>query len=165
MREEEAEIEAAYEFERQRAAALAQSMPGSMQQLPQGRSLELHIWTTWGDEHYIGLMGVEIFDEEGRLCKINEPRTQVVAKPASINVLQSYDRDPRTVDKLVDGTNATCDALHGWLAPYDKGRDHIVRFDLGEKKTLSLLRVWNYNASRAHASRGARVVEVSTVAA
>ncbi len=32
-----------------------------------------------------------------------------------------YGSDPRTVDKLFDGRNHTCDDLHAWLAPYTRG--------------------------------------------
>jgi hypothetical protein len=71
-----------------------------------------------------------------------------------------YGNDPRTVDKLVDGSNRTCDDLHMWLTPFTAGRHHYVFIDLGLSRTLSMLRIWNYNKSRIHSYRGARYMEV-----
>ena len=38
--------------------------------LPSGSTLTLHIKSTWGDEHYVGLAGIELFDAQGRLVQI-----------------------------------------------------------------------------------------------
>ena len=83
--------------------------------------------------------------------------------PADVNVLPGYGRDPRTVDKLVDGVYRTTDDLHMWLTPWTAGRRVTVTIDLGERAdtTLSMLRIWNYNKSRIHSHRGARDVAVS----
>jgi hypothetical protein len=35
-------------------------------------------------------------------------------------VLDGYGNDPRTVDKLTDGHNHTCDDMHAWLAPFEQ---------------------------------------------
>ena len=50
--------------------------------------------------------------------------------------IQYAGSDPRTVDNLVDGVNFTCDDLHSWLAPFSKGSDHIVVFELNEVTCL-----------------------------
>lgn len=71
------------------------------------------------------------------------------ADPADINILGETLDDPRTVDKLVDGTNHTwymlhydgtqtqhifgnSDDLHAWLAPFSAGENHFVYLDLDE---------------------------------
>ena len=123
--------------------------------LPTGRILRFELLSTWGDEYYIGLHGIEVFDAAGKPIT---PKS-IIASPPSINVLPEYDSDPRTADKLIDGVPCTCDELHSWLAPYDKGNDHYIDLELGEEPvTLAMLRVWNYNKSRAHSYRGARTV-------
>lgn len=135
--------------------------------LPRGRTLRIEILSTWGDLYYVGLTGVELFDERGRMLPLSEE--QVSAVPADVNVLPGYCSDPRTVDKLVDGVHRTTDDLHMWLAPWTPGRRVVVTVQLpagGDDRddaavTISMLRVWNYNKSRIHAHRGAKDVAVS----
>lgn len=130
--------------------------------LPRGRILRLEILSTWGDPYYVGLHGIEVFDEDGVEIK----PISIAATPPSINVLPEYDSDPRTAEKLVDGVYCTCDELHAWLAPYEAGtQEHSIILELSEivdpSPTLSMLRIWNYNKSRAHSYRGARRVRAS----
>eukprot|EP00887_Chlorella_sp_A99_P000656 scaffold5.g656.t1 len=129
--------------------------------LPVGRVLELTIHTTWGDPHYVGLAGLELFDAEGQPVAVPDPAAQVTAEPHSINVLPEYGSDPRTPDKLLDGVCLTCDDMHMWLAPFTPGSRHRVTLALAAPVALGALRVWNYNKSRIHALRGVRQVEVT----
>ncbi|EKX52363.1 hypothetical protein GUITHDRAFT_42623, partial [Guillardia theta CCMP2712] len=127
---------------------------------PAGRLLELRILSTWGDDHYVGLSGIEIFDGRGQLLAFQDPTANIRAEPADINCLPGYHSDPRTVDNLLDGVNGTCDDLHQWLAPFKAGEANLIFIDLEETTTVSMVRVWNYNKSRIHAARGARQVEL-----
>ena len=129
-------------------------------ELPIGRVLMINILSTWGDPHYLGLMGIELFDKNGKFIKIANPDEQVWADPADINVLPEYVDDPRTVDNLFDGTNHTCDDLHAWLVPYTNGNDHFICIDMNDITCISMIRIWNYNKSRIHSYRGARYVEM-----
>lgn len=88
-------------------------------ELPRGQLLRLDILSTWGDPFYVGLMGLEAFDSSGHLLPILP--SHIAADPADINVLSEYHRDPRSVDKLVDGDNLTCSDMHAWLAPFTQG--------------------------------------------
>ena len=38
--------------------------------LPKGKELILNIKSTWGDSHYVGLNGIEVFTKEGTLAKV-----------------------------------------------------------------------------------------------
>lgn len=53
------------------------------------------------------------------------------------------------MDKLLDGVNLTCDDTHVWLAPFTWGKENLITIDMKEEKTLSLIRIWNYNKSRS----------------
>lgn len=102
--------------------------------LPSGRVLKFHILSTWGDPHYVGLAGVELFDGQGHLIRLQDAARQVHALPEAINTLPEYGADPRTVDKLFDGVNLTRDDLHVWLAPFDRReKEHsiTVRYSAG----------------------------------
>ena len=83
--------------------AVSDSTQFQIPELPRGRSLVINILSTWGDPHYVGLMGIEIFDGNGHLVTLSNTETQLMADPADINVLAEYANDPRTVDKLLDG--------------------------------------------------------------
>lgn len=129
-------------------------------ELPTGRLLSFDILSTWGDPHYLGLMGIEVFDSSGHLIVLSNPEKQIWADPADINVLPEYDSDPRTVDNLIDGVNHTCDDLHAWLTPFTPGRDHFIFMRFDDVTTVSMIRIWNYNKNRIHSSRGARYLEI-----
>ncbi|KAJ9453638.1 Protein KIAA0556-like protein [Diplonema papillatum] len=129
--------------------------------LPRGRVLALNCLTTWGDPHYIGLNGIELFDEAGVPIIISNPAGQVSGNPANINVLPEYTDDPRDVTNLVDGACRTNDGHHIWLAPYTPGAEHTIVLDLLTPRSISMIRFWNYNKSRPHSCRGVRDVEVA----
>ncbi|CAL8283535.1 unnamed protein product [Merluccius merluccius] len=124
--------------------------------LPQGQRLVIHILSTWGDRHYVGLNGLEVFSSSG------EPLRPAVirADPPDINVLPAYGKDPRVVGNLVDGINRTQDDMHLWLAPFTPGRSHVLYLDFGAACQVAMIRVWNYNKSRIHSFRGVKEVEM-----
>lgn len=129
--------------------------------LPKGKRLVLQVLSTWGDPHYVGLNGIELFDEAGDVLG-PEAVEIVVADPPDINVLEEYQDDPRVAGNLLDGCNFTRNDLHVWLAPhgtlmtYDEPLVAVITVDLRQATTLSLIRVWNYNKSRTHCYRGVR---------
>lgn len=123
---------------------------------PSGKTLEFNILSTWGDMNYVGLTGIEIFDSEGVSIRIGE--SQITACPPDINILPGYGGDPRTVEKLVDGHYFTNDDLHVWLTPFTTGEDHTITIEFTLKTTISMIRIWNYNKSRIHSYRGARLL-------
>lgn len=124
--------------------------------LPKGQKIEFNLLTTWGDINYVGLTGIEIFDETGAQLQISPQ--QISACPPDINILPGYGGDPRTIEKLVDGHYFTNDDLHVWLTPFTAGEDHTITIELDMKTTISMIRIWNYNKSRIHSYRGARLI-------
>eukprot|EP00933_Yihiella_yeosuensis_P071449 TRINITY_DN7964_c1_g5_i1.p1 TRINITY_DN7964_c1_g5~~TRINITY_DN7964_c1_g5_i1.p1 ORF type:complete len:835 (-),score=139.13 TRINITY_DN7964_c1_g5_i1:91-2343(-) len=128
--------------------------------LPCGRKLVFNCVSTWGDQNFVGLAGIEIFDGRGFPVCLKDAKRQVTAEPHSINVLPDYEHDPRTPDKLFDQVNLTRDDLHVWLAPFFPGKSHTITIDLETKTEICMIRVWNYNKSRLHSSRGVRDLEI-----
>lgn len=47
-------------------------LPFVIPELPSGSLLKLDIISTWGDQHYIGLNGIEIFNNKGQLVNITK---------------------------------------------------------------------------------------------
>lgn len=124
--------------------------------LPQGQKLVICILSTWGDRHYVGLNGLEVFSSSGeplRPCHIR-------ANPPDINILPAYGKDPRVVTNLTDGVNRTQDDMHLWLAPFTPGRSHAIFLDFGVSYQIAMIRIWNYNKSRIHSFRGVKEVEM-----
>ena len=107
-------------------------------ELPKGRLLVINIRSTWGDRHYVGLNGIEVFSDSGSMPEIDSIR----AEPKDINVLPEYDKDPRVVDNLLDGINRTRDDTHMWLAPFTNGRDHKVFITFKRPTRIAMMRVW-----------------------
>ena len=149
---------------------------------PRGKILKMEIYSTWGDGLYVGLNGLDIFDENGDLLSNNSSGKSSVLRIESDrkNLLSSpeFENDPREVSNIVNGTNFTRNDLHVWLAPLgnlensneNNGNDNsnnnnnnneknlITSISIFFKKsiTISLIRVFNYNKSRTHCTRGVR---------
>ncbi|XP_075420768.1 katanin-interacting protein isoform X1 [Tenrec ecaudatus] len=122
--------------------------------LPYGQHLVIDIKSTWGDRHYVGLNGIEIFSAMGEPVQVASIR----ADPPDINILPAYGKDPRVVTNLIDGVNRTQDDMHVWLAPFTPGKAHSIAMDFTHPCQVALIRVWNYNKSRIHSFRGVRDV-------
>lgn len=124
--------------------------------LPQGQRLVINILSTWGDRHYVGLNGLEVFSSSGEPIQ----PAHISADPPDINILPAYGKDPRVVTNLIDGANRTQDDMHLWLAPFTPGRSHTIFLDFGAPYHVAMIRVWNYNKSRIHSFRGVKEVEM-----
>ncbi|CAN9508536.1 unnamed protein product [Ophioblennius macclurei] len=124
--------------------------------LPRGQRLAINILSTWGDRHYVGLNGLEVFSSSGEPLR----PARIRADPPDINILPAYGKDPRVVANLIDGVNRTQDDMHLWLAPFTPGRSHAVFLDFGSPQQVAMIRVWNYNKSRIHSFRGVKEVEM-----
>uniref|UniRef100_A0A8C7H0C7 Katanin interacting protein n=1 Tax=Oncorhynchus kisutch TaxID=8019 RepID=A0A8C7H0C7_ONCKI len=124
--------------------------------LPRGQRLVINILSTWGDRHYVGLNGLEVFSSSG----LPLLPTRICADPPDINVLPAYGKDPRVVTNLIDGVNLTQDDMHLWLAPFTQGRSHVIYLEFAGPCQVAMIRVWNYNKSRIHSFRGVKEAEM-----
>ncbi|XP_059167114.1 katanin-interacting protein-like isoform X2 [Physella acuta] len=126
-------------------------------ELPYGKEMVINIKTTWGDHHYVGLTGIQLFSSQGEQVTV----AKIWADPSDINILPEYKRDPRVVTNIIDNVNRTRDDVHMWLAPYTPGNNHFVYITFTKPCQLALMRIWNYNKSRIHSFRGARDVVIT----
>ncbi|MGH0140106.1 UNVERIFIED_CONTAM: hypothetical protein FKN15_000556 [Acipenser sinensis] len=124
--------------------------------LPRGQHLVINILSTWGDRHYVGMNGMDIFSSTGEPIQV----ARIRADPPDINILPAYGQDPRVVSNLIDSVNMTQDDMHLWLAPFTPGRSHVIYIDFETPRQVAMIRIWNYNKSRIHSFRGVREVEM-----
>ena len=164
--------------------------------LPMGQCLKIEILSTWGDDLYVGLNGLDIFDADGNLLSnisnsssssrgVGGAKSCIESvvrenKTCAMDASHEYQNDPREVTNLVNGTNFTRDDLHVWLAPlgclrekeirkYQDGNDvdndndgnendliTTISINFTHAVVISLIRVFNYNKSRTHCTRGVK---------
>ncbi|XP_039291059.1 katanin-interacting protein [Nilaparvata lugens] len=111
-------------------------------ELPSGFVFEFVLLSTWGDEYYVGLNGIQMFDAHGYNIPLS--KRNISAHPSCVNILQNIENDARTVDKLIDGVNDTTDGRHMWLAPILPGEINRIFVVFDKEVTVSMIKLWNY---------------------
>ncbi|XP_010070929.1 PREDICTED: uncharacterized protein KIAA0556-like [Pterocles gutturalis] len=104
--------------------------------MPCGFIFQFQLLTSWGDPYYIGLNGLELFNEHGEQILLTENN--------SVNILEDVSGDIRTPDKLIDRVNDTTDGRHMWLAPVLPGLVNRVYVIFDVPTTVSMIKLWNY---------------------
>ncbi|CAJ0917162.1 unnamed protein product [Ranitomeya imitator] len=117
-----------------------------------GRCLQLNFTMTWGDQHYLGLTGLEIVGSDGEALSLS--MNIMTASPPDLSVLPEYQDDSRTLDKLIDGMNITSEDSHMWLIPFTCGENHTITISFDKAEAVAGLRFWNYNKSPEDTYRG-----------
>lgn len=126
---------------------------------PIGFVFTFNLFTTHGDFHYIGLNGIEIFDQNGKWITDYSQNPDnfptIFGEPNSINDWDKIKGDVRTPDKLLDGVNSTNDDTHMWLAPYVNTKTYAavknhsrvpnsLTISFEKPVWISYIRIWNY---------------------
>lgn len=83
------------------------------------------------------------------------------AKPKDLSSIPGYAGDHRTIDKLINGNNYTTDDNNMWLIPFIKGQSHYLYINFNEEKSISAIKIWNYNKSEEDSYRGAAIITIS----
>lgn len=128
----------------------------------------LGILSNWGDAHYVGLNGIELYDQAGTLLQLGAGIKSVEAFPRDLSELPEHSDDPRKVQNLLNGLNFTRNDLHSWLAPHSQvvvsrqgEADRVthlaeVTVTFEHPVLVSMCRIFNYNKSRTRNQRGVR---------
>ena len=95
-----------------------------------GKILTINIIESWGDLFYVGLTGLEVWDDRGN--PLNITNAMIDATPRGMNSIAGHGSDYRTLDKLINKQNNTLDDHNMWLIPFNKGENHTVKIDFGK---------------------------------
>ena len=70
--------------------------------LPVGYFIKITLHSAWGDRNFIGLNGIELFDENGSQIKNLKKISEF---PAALNTLPGYEQDKRVLRNLFNEQN------------------------------------------------------------
>ena len=65
-----------------------------------GKILTINIIESWGDLFYVGLTGLEVWDDRGN--PLNITNAMIDATPRDMNSIAGHGSDYRTLDKLIN---------------------------------------------------------------
>lgn len=128
--------------------------------LPSGRTVTVELFSNWGDCNHVGLNGIEFFDESGRVLKFLTPEDSIWMQSTGRRKKPSIYNDPSFLARIIGGKFLTRDQNDIWITNYEQGSHLAFCLNFEELQTLSMIRVWNYNKSRIHSTRGVRHVVI-----
>ena len=123
------------------------------------KRLVINLIQTWGDNFYIGLTGIEFYDEEWKPIPLK--LANLDAKPRDMNCIPGYSGDHRLLDNILNGINQTCDDQNMWLIPFADGQTHLLYVNFERETIVSGMKIWNYNKNIEDASRGVKLLTVT----
>jgi hypothetical protein len=118
---------------------------------------QIRLLSTYGDEFYIGLNGIELYNRRNHIIKLRPQN--LAAFPESVNILPTVEKDPRSSDKLIDGYNDTANSRHMWLTPMLPNSYARIFVIFDTPTFVSRIRIYNY---RKTPDRGCRHIAVIT---
>ncbi|XP_050297659.1 katanin-interacting protein-like isoform X2 [Anthonomus grandis grandis] len=108
-----------------------------------GFVVELVIYSTWGDQYYVGLNGLELYSFNGDRIPLEDQN--ICAYPESVNVLPNVSGDTRTPEKLINTQNDNDSGSQSWLAPRIPKLLNRVFVVLDYPISIAYIKLWNYS--------------------
>jgi len=108
------------------------------------RSVRLELYTNWGDDSKIGLSGIEIFDQEGKMIRFpkNKAHVSVTSKQRD-----NMANDPHYLRRILSTDRWPDGISEPWVTDYDEYHPICIEILLPVFTMISLIRIWNYNVS------------------
>lgn len=125
---------------------------------PVGNVIVLTLYTNWGDPEHLGLNAIEFFDGSG--VKINFPKPQEsISSPNS----QSYSvhLSPEYLSRLIRPEIWKPNSDQLFISKLEDGNPLQIKIKFKDPQRLTFIRIWNYDKSKTHASRGVRHLSIS----
>lgn len=124
---------------------------------PSGSTLYITFYTNWGDPDHLGLNGLEFFDSSGLRVQFQKPQESIsVASAQTASVHHSPEYLMRLIRPEVWRRNH--DQL--FMTKLEDGNPLQLKIKLKGSVSLTFIRVWNYDKSKVHASRGVRHMSI-----
>ena len=122
------------------------------------RRMKMILRSSYGDSEYIGLTGIQFFDENNVGVNIEKAKT-IGALPKDVNTIMNNCGDPRIFENVFNLINETNDDNHMWLTVYNSSAPPYIEISYEEKITISYVKIWNYNKS-IDLCRGVKMIDL-----
>jgi len=112
----------------------------------------------YGDNEYIGLTGIQFFDENEESINIEKAKT-IGALPKDINTVMNNCGDPRIFENVFNLINETNDDNYMWLTIYNSSSPPYIEISYEDYINISSIKFWNYNKN-TDLHRGVKIVDL-----
>lgn len=122
------------------------------------KRLKIILRSSYGDPEYVGLTGLQFFDENEEPINIEKAKT-IGALPKDINTVMNNCGDPRIFENVFNQINETNDDNYMWLTLYNSATPPYIELSYEECINISTIKFWNYNRN-GDLQRGVKQVDL-----
>jgi len=112
----------------------------------------------YGENEYIGLTGIQFFDENEEPINIEKAKT-IGALPKDVNTYMNNCGDPRIFENVFNLINETNDDNYMWLTFYNAASPPYIEISFEDYISISSIKFWNYNKN-GDLHRGVKIVDL-----
>jgi len=121
-------------------------------------NLKLLITSNWGDFQYVGLTGIEFYNEFNEVINLEHAHS-ILAYPKDCNTELNIPTDPRIFENIFNNINDIKDEQYMWLTLFNPTSPPFIEIVFNKVTTISAIRIWNYN-KQDELHRCAKTVDV-----